>query len=434
MLFYSTNNPPSHKATEDKRTSLVDFRTALLRGLADDGWLYMPTQLAKIQSSKSKAQSFGDLLGEFIDIPKKELEKICHEAFNFPVPLVRISKDIHVLELFHGPTLSFKDFGARFMARAMNYYLKKSGEKLNIIVATSGDTGSAVANGFYGLSNIKVFVLYPSKRVSDLQEKQMTTLGKNIVALEVQGDFDDCQRLAKQALSDSNLRKNKNLSSANSINIGRLLPQIFYYFEGVKHLGKQAIFVVPSGNFGNLTAGLFAKKIACPATGGGCLIERFIAAVNINSAIPRFLESGKMETRKTRLTLSNAMDVGSPSNWARIADLYEGDRGRIRKDISAVTISEEETRETIKNVYQQFGYIADPHTAVGLAAAMKDTSRSPKIVLATAHPAKFKEIVEEATGIKVNLPPTLARINKKKKESILIDRQYRSLYKILVNE
>ncbi|TSC89842.1 MAG: threonine synthase [Parcubacteria group bacterium Gr01-1014_3] len=416
MLFYSTNG----------KSKPVDFKTALLRGLAEDGGLYMPNELGNFQFSISNFQ-FWKILKNFIDIPEKDLEKICAEAFNFPVPLVRISKDIHVLELFHGRTLSFKDFGARFMARVMDYYMRIKNqelgikEKLNIVVATSGDTGSAVANGFYGLSNIKVFVLYPSKRVSELQEKQMTTLGKNIVALEVQGDFDDCQRLAKQALADSNLRKEKNLSSANSINIGRLLPQMFYYFEGVKQLGKQAVFVVPSGNFGNLTAGLFAKNLGLP-------IERFIAAVNINSAIPRFLESGKMEIRKTRLTLSNAMDVGSPSNWARIADLYEGNREKIQKDISAVTISEEETHETIKKVYQEFGYIADPHTAVGLAAAMKDTSRSPKIVLATAHPAKFKETVEEAIGSKISLPPALSKLRGKTKKSIVIGKNYSELY------
>jgi len=313
--------------------------------------------------------------------------------------------------------------------------LAKSGEKLNIIVATSGDTGSAVASGFYGLSNIKVFVLYPNKRISPLQEKQIATLGKNIVALEVRGDFDDCQRLAKEALADQKLRKKINLSSANSINIGRLLPQMYYYFLGYGQLKKlYPIFVVPSGNFGNLTAGLFAKKIGLP-------IKKFIAAVNKNSIIPEYLENGKLKVRKSEMTYSNAMDVGRPSNWARIRELYDYDndndddkiRANLKKDIEAIMVSEAETKKTIACVYKKYGYIIDPHTAVGVVAAQKSSlwSSSSFVVLATAHPAKFKEIVESAIGKKIALPQSLEEVSKKQKKSILIGANYKELYKII---
>lgn len=427
MKFYSTKN----------RSKPVDFKTALLRGLAEDGGLYMPSEWPKA-TRVHKVGKVHQVLKEFIDIPEKELEKICSEAFNFEVPLVKLDKNLHILELFHGPTLSFKDFGARFMARAMNYYLRKSGEKFNIIVATSGDTGSAVADGFYGLSNIKVFVLYPSKRISALQEKQIATLGKNIIALEVAGDFDDCQRLAKQALGDPELRKKINLSSANSINIGRLLPQMYYYFLAGEKM-KKPIFVVPSGNFGNLTAGLFTKKLGLP-------VKKFIAGINVNSGIPEFLKSGYLAERhtslklrrasKTKMTYSSAMDVSSPSNWARVIDLYKNSPELLKKDLEAITISESETKKTITEIYKKFGYVADPHTAVGIAAAMTRHSTitrnsDPYVVLATAHPAKFPEIVESAIGKKIGLPQALAGLVKKKKQSVVIGKNYKELRKIL---
>lgn len=439
MRFYSTNNPPSHKVSGGKAKK-VDFKTALLRGLAGDGGLYMPEYFPK-------SDNFFGAIKELVDISEKDLKKICDDAFNFPVPLIKLDKNLHILELFHGPTLSFKDFGARFMARAMNYFLAKSGEKLNIIVATSGDTGGAVANGFYGLSNIKVFVLYPSKRISPLQEKQIATLGKNIVALEVKGDFDDCQRLAKEALADAKLRKKVNLSSANSINIGRLLPQMCYYFHalnqfvtlnasakggsasGGKPYTPNPTFIVPSGNFGNLTAGLFAKKIGLP-------VGKFIAAVNKNSIIPEYLKSGKLKVRKSEMTYSNAMDVGKPSNWARIMDLY-GNREAIKKDVEAITISEQETKKTIAKVYKKYNYVIDPHTAVGVAAALKyrnsSTRSGAKIILSTAHPAKFKEIVESAIGKKISLPKSLAEVSKKSKKSILLSPQYKNLKNIILD-
>lgn len=425
MKFYSTN----------KESEPTDFRNALLRGLAPDGGLFMPEKF-------TSAKNFNEAIAKFVNIPSEELKQIIDDAFNFPVPLVKLDENLYILELFHGPTLSFKDFGARFMARVMNYFvnenLKSQNEKLNIIVATSGDTGSAVANGFYGLPNIKVFVLYPSKRISSLQEKQIATLGKNIVALEVKGDFDDCQRLVKTALTDQELRKKIDLSSANSINIGRLLPQMIYYFKGYKKFNLQLttsnslpVFVVPSGNFGNLTAGLFAKKLGLP-------IKKFIGAVNVNSGVPEFLNGEKPSfaqgfggRRKTIMTLSNAMDVGNPSNWARITDLYNGDRKAIARDVEAITVSEAKTKKTIADVYRKYGYIADPHTAVGVAAALKSKTKEPKIVLATAHPAKFREIMEKEIGKKISLPKQLSAVSKKSLKGILLVVNYQDLKNII---
>ena len=429
MRFYSTNNPSSHKATEDKNVPLVDFKTALFRGLADDGGLFMPEKFPKI--SILPTDDFHKIAfkvaEKFIDIPAADLKKIIRNALNFPVPLVKLSERVSILELFHGPTLSFKDFGARFMARVIDYYLGRSGEKLNIITATSGDTGGAVASGFHGLANVRVFILYPSQRISPLQEKQITALGGNVIALEVDGDFDDCQRLAKQALADLELRHQINLSSANSINIGRLLPQTLFYFLTCQKM-KESVIVVPSGNFGNITAGLFAKKM-------GLKVGKFVAAVNKNSAVPDYLATGKINLQnKTKLTLSSAMDVGNPSNWARILDLYGGNRAAINKDLEAISISEAETKKTIAETYKNHKYFLDPHTAVGVAAANKLLSRfnSSFVVLATAHPAKFRDIVQSATGKKISLPKNLVKIVNKAKRSISLRADYQYLKKIIL--
>lgn len=422
MKFWSTNG----------KAKLVNFKEALFCGLAPDGGLYMPERFPR-------GDLFEKALGFFTGLPDGVLRKIIREAFNFPAPLVRLDENLYVLELFHSPTLSFKDFGARFMARTMDYFLRSSGEKMNIITATSGDTGSAVASGFYGLKNVKVFVLYPSKRISNLQEKQIATLGKNVVALEVRGDFDDCQRLAKMALADEELRKKMNLSSANSINIGRLLPQMVYYFEAQQQLQSlvasryalNPVFVVPSGNFGNLTAGLFAKKIGLP-------VRSFVAAVNKNSAVPDFLETGKLKLKKTRMTYSSAMDVGVPSNWARVMALYKGDINKIKKDISVIMVSEEETMRTMKDVYEKYHYVCDPHTAVGITAVLRDrfarprNDKEPFIVLATAHPAKFKEVVRGAIGKSMDLPQELKKVLKKNKKSVKLNVDYDKLKEVLL--
>lgn len=476
MRFYSTN----------KKSPSTDFKDALLSGLASDGGLFMPEEfpaLSKAFFANLDKYSFNDIalavLRNFItDIPERDLKKIIADAYspraftaseNSPAPLVKLDKNLFILELFHGPTLSFKDFGARFMARMMNYYLTREKKNLNIIVATSGDTGSAVAHGFYGLSNIKVFVLYPKGRVTILQEKQMATLGKNIIVLEVKGDFDDCQALAKTALGDNELRQKINLSSANSINIGRLLPQMLYYFWAYGQLQKNLMtptsilprkkreekgggctFIVPSGNFGNLTAGMFAHRLGLP-------VDKFIAAVNINSGVPEFLRTGVLPEHTTEQTISNAMDVGYPSNFARILDLYNyvellSDRTITRhtiklksripellnKDLKSLMITDKETKKTINKIYKKYNYIADPHTAVGIAAAEKissrprSSSRSPFIVLSTAHPAKFRETVEEAIGKPIKLPPALRACVGKKKNSFLTSSSYPAIREIFL--
>lgn len=434
MKFYSTN----------KKATLATFSEVLMAGLAPDGGLFMPEKFPKLGGNFLKdihKKSFDDIAFEvsknFIDdIPDRELRRIIKEAFNFKVSLVPLYENLHVLELFYGPTLAFKDFGARFMARLMNYYLKKDKESLNIVVATSGDTGSAIAQGFYGLSNIKVFVLYPSKRITKLQEKQMATLGKNIVAVEIKGSFDDCQRIAKRILADKELKKRINLSSANSINFGRLLPQSFYYFYGYIQLVKllktktrnlEPIFCVPSGNFGNLTAGLMAKRMGLSA-------KQFIAATNANDVVPQYLKFGKFVSRVSRKTISNAMDVGNPSNFARMLDLFHDDVKQMREEIIGISVSDKQTRETIKNVYRETGYVADPHTAVGIAAAKKSGILIPIIVLSTAHPSKFREIVEPIIGKRLPLPPQLKKFAKKSKKAILSENNIKSVRRIVLEK
>ncbi|OHB20917.1 MAG: threonine synthase [Parcubacteria group bacterium RIFCSPHIGHO2_02_FULL_48_10b] len=424
MKYYSTN----------KRAPLVTFKEALLRGLAPDGGLYMPQSFPKfpisfwndIEKTSSGRVAF-DLLRHFItDIPAPAFKKIIRDAFNFPAPLVRLNDNVYVLELFHGPTLSFKDFGARFMARTMGYYLRSQKKKLYIFVATSGDTGSAVAHGFFNIPGVRVFILYPSGRVSRNQEKQLTTFGKNITAFEIKGNFDDCQQLAKQLLNDPDIRKRALVSSANSINIGRLLPQMFYYLFGWAQLQSRRtvelsscqvpIFVVPSGNFGNICAGLFAKKLGLPA-------KKFIAAVNINSGVPEYLKTGRLPVKKTRRTLSSAMDVGLPSNFARILDLYGHNLESLQKDLDAAIVTDRETKKTIHETYEKYGYIADPHTAVGIAAGLRyresGRGNDPIIVLSTAHPAKFPEAVEKQIKEKLTVPGSLRRIIRRKNRGVL---------------
>ncbi len=333
MRYYST----------ERRSPKVGFLTALFNGIAPDGGLYMPDEPPS-EIIRIAAYDFPDEAATVLDgfVPDESLLDICHEAFSFPAPLKKISDHLFILELFHGPTLSFKDFGARFMARQMSA-VRGTGDALNIIVATSGDTGSAVASAFHNIPGIRVFILYPKGRVTELQEKQMTTLGGNVFALEVAGDFDDCQRIAKEILNDPELRRTFPLSSANSINIGRLLPQMTYYFWAQKVLRQEyraprrPIFVVPSGNFGNLTAGLLARKMGLPS-------ELFVAAVNSNSVIPEYLATGSLSEGKTVPTLSNAMDVGKPSNWRRIMDLYDYDRAKLRTVLRAIAVTDEETR------------------------------------------------------------------------------------------
>jgi len=358
------------------------------------------------------------------DVPEETLWQIVSEAINFPVKLVSLSPGLHILELFHGPTLAFKDFGARFMARLMGFFVRGESRELTVLVATSGDTGSAVAHGFLGVPGIRVVILYPSKRISEAQEKQFTTLGENITALEVAGTFDDCQRLVKQAFADEALNKRAFLTSANSINIGRLLPQMFYHVAAYRQLpvaSTPLVVAVPSGNFGNLTAGLFAKRIGLP-------VAKFIAATNANDVVPQYLRSGDFCPRPALPTYSNAMDVGNPNNFPRLLDLCRGKLEYVRKEIWGHGASDEETLEEMKSVWERYRYIADPHTAVGLLAweAYKREHPDPAqgLVLATAHAAKFADIVVKAIGSAPPLPDRLAAHLEKPKLSLPISNSY----------
>ncbi len=420
----------------------VSLREAVLRGSAPDGGLYMPVEIPHLTKDFLKrlpsltfheiAQEVGALFAGG-EIPPRVLTQIIAEAFNFPVPLVKLSEQLHILELFHGPTLAFKDFGARFMARLMGYFVQELGKQLTVIVATSGDTGSAVAQAFLGVSGIRVVILYPAGRVSDAQEKQLTTLGQNITALEVSGSFDDCQRLAKQALVDPLIAEKVTVTSANSINIARLIPQSFYYFSAVAQLGRSEpppVFSVPSGNFGNLTGGLLAKRI-------GLGVGPFIAATNANDVVPEFLRSGTLIPRASRHTISNAMDVGNPSNFARIVDLYDNDLQAIRRDILGCSFSDEETLRVMHEVQQRYGYVLDPHTAVGVLGwesfAKQNQSATKGIVLATAHPAKFADIVERAIGVRPEMPERLAAFMDRPKKSIPFPNRFPDLQEFLLS-
>jgi len=425
-----------------RRSPEVSLRDAVLRGSAPDGGLYMPVEMPHLPAdflgrlSKLTFPEIGlNVAGLFTgtEIPKSVLTEIVTEAFNFPVPLITLNDRLHILELFHGPTLAFKDFGARFMARLMGYFVQESGKQLTVIVATSGDTGSAVAHAFLGVPGIRVVILYPAGRVSDAQEKQLTTLGRNITALEVSGSFDDCQRLAKQALVDPTLSEKLTLTSANSINIGRLIPQIFYYFAGVAQIPARdnpVVFSVPSGNFGNLTGGLFAKRI-------GLGVGQFIAATNANDVFPEFLRSGNMIPRASRHTLSNAMDVGNPSNFARIVDLYDNDLQSIRRDIWGCSFSDEETLRVMHDVEQRHQYVLDPHTAVGVLGlqsyAKQNHADIQGIVLATAHPSKFAETVVRAVGMRPAMPERLAACLDRPKKSIPFANRFSDLQEFLLS-
>lgn len=425
------------------RSPEVSLREAVLHGSAPDGGLYMPVEFPHLKKDfieRLTSLSFPDIAREIgasfagDEIPPHILTKIVTEAFNFPVPLVTLSEQLHILELFHGPTLAFKDFGARFMARLMEYFVQESGKHLTVIVATSGDTGSAVAQAFLGVSGIRVVILYPAGRVSEAQEKQLTTLGQNITALEVSGSFDDCQRLAKQALVDPVIAEKLTLTSANSINIARLIPQTFYYFAAVAQLGPLTeslpVFSVPSGNFGNLTGGLLAKRI-------GLSVAQFVAATNANDVVPEFLRSGNLMPRASRHTISNAMDVGNPSNFARIVDLYGNDLQAIRRDILGCSFSDEDTLRVMHDVNERHGYVLDPHTAVGVLGwqcyAKQNHSATRGIVLATAHPAKFAETVARAIGLRPEMPERLAAFLDRPKKSIPFPNRFPELQEFLLS-
>lgn len=433
MKFYSTSDSKSKK-------TLVSLETAVMNGLAKDGGLYMPEKIPTLPKNfflKAKNMTFQEIAFEasklffMPDIPEKVLKKLVYESFNFKVPIIKLNEEINVLELFHGPTCAFKDFAARFMARLISHFAEKSGKEITILVATSGDTGSAVAHGFLGVKNIKVVILYPSGKVSPLQEKQLTGMGKNITALEVRGTFDDCQKLVKEAFMHKELQEKMTLASANSINIARLLPQSFYYVYLASRLydkDKKLIVSVPSGNFGNLTAGLIAKKLGAP-------IYRFIASTNVNAVVPKYLETGKFKPTPSLSTISNAMDVGNPSNFARMVDLYKNDLKKIRGDIYGVSFSDKETKKAISYVYEKYKYIPDPHGAVaylGLVEYLKNSKNNTGVFLETAHPVKFGEIVEEVIKKEVPMPKQLKSYLKKEKKSIELPNNFEELKKFLL--
>ncbi len=433
MKYYSTN----------KKAPIATLEKAVVKGLAEDRGLYMPERIKTLDSKffdEMPEMTFQEIaltvadafFGE--DVEPEALKRIVYDTLQFDCPLVKVTDNIYSLELFHGPTLAFKDVGARFMARLLQYFIKERREErgvrrdINVLVATSGDTGSAVANGFLGVDGINVYVLYPKGKVSRIQESQFTTLGKNITAIEVDGVFDDCQTLVKNAFMDEELNKHMRLTSANSINVARFLPQAFYYFYAVAQLGKGArpVICVPSGNFGNICAALFGAKMGMP-------VRRFIAANNANDIVYKYLQTGKYEPKPSIQTLANAMDVGDPSNFARILDLFQNDYSAISGHISGATYSDEQIRNIMRECYKENGYILDPHGACGYQALKEQLQPGEVGVFCeTAHPAKFKEKVDEILSIDVEIPERLAAFMKGTKKSVPMSKEFKDFKTFLM--
>ncbi len=433
MKYYSTNG----------KAPLADLRKAVVKGLAEDRGLYMPERIKPLPQSFFEhidTQSFHDIactvaeafFGE--DVPAEELREIVCDTLAFDCPVVEVEKNIYALELFHGPTLAFKDVGARFMARLLQHFIRKeNSDRVNVLVATSGDTGSAVANGFLGVEGIHVYVLYPKGKVSHIQEAQFTTLGQNITAIEVDGVFDDCQALVKSAFMDAELNAHMRLTSANSINVARFLPQSFYYFNAYarmkeRGLADRLVVCVPSGNFGNICSALFGHRMGLP-------VSRFIAANNANDIFYKYLQTGLYEPKASVQTLANAMDVGDPSNFARIYDLYKGSHADICHDISGATYSDQQIRETMVQCYADNGYVLDPHGACGYRA-LKEGLREGEtgVFLETAHPAKFKEKVDSILHTDIDIPERLAAFMKGRKQSVPMSRAFDDFKAFLMNE
>lgn len=430
MKLYSTNN----------KNLSVSFKEAVFTSFPSDKGLYMPWHIPKL--SESFIQNITDysfpemaleiahsFIGE--DIPIKDLEKIIKETISFDAPLVSLEENLAVLELFHGPSLAFKDFGARFMSRLMAYLSDKNDKTLDILVATSGDTGGAVALGFLGVKGTRVTILYPKGKISEIQRKQLTTNGQNIRALEVNGTFDDCQALVKMAFNDAELNSKLRLTSANSINISRLLPQTFYYLyayaQAVKKNKKDIVFVVPSGNFGNIGAGLLAYKSGLP-------VKHFVAATNVNDTVPVYLQKGTYEAKPSIQTLSNAMDVGNPSNWVRITDLFNESLDSLRNLISAYSFTDSETMNGINELYEKYNYIACPHTAVAYLAAKKyNHPQDFTIFLSTAHPCKFMDVYPENLKNKIIIPEQVKELNHKISSATPLENNFSDLKTFLMN-
>ena len=434
MKYYSTNG----------KAPIADLHKAVVKGLAEDRGLYMPEHINKLPQAffdNIEKMSFQEIaytvasafFGE--DVDPDALHDIVYDTLSFDCPVVQVKDNIYTLELFHGPTLAFKDVGARFMARLLQYFIRQEqgNQQVNVLVATSGDTGSAVANGFLGVDGIHVYVLYPKGKVSPIQECQFTTLGKNITAIEVDGVFDDCQALVKSAFMDTELNQHMKLTSANSINVARFLPQAFYYFNAYARMKEQGkadnlVMCVPSGNFGNICAALFGHQMGLP-------IKRFIAANNANDIFYKYLQTGKYEPKPSKQTLANAMDVGDPSNFARIYDLYGKSHERITSLISGATYTDDQIRQTMRACYEDTKYILDPHGACGYQA-LADGLHSDEVGVfcETAHPAKFKEKVDEILGIDVEIPERLANFMKGQKQSVPMTKDFADFKQYLMKQ
>ncbi len=427
MQYFSTNRMSAH----------ASFREAVLNGQPDDKGLYFPESIPRAEEDliqnlavRANEEIAFDVIRPYIDgeIPEDELFRICAETVAFGFPLVRINDRISSLELFHGPTLAFKDVGARFMSRCLQYFSQERSEKTIVVVATSGDTGGAVAAGFHGVEGVDVVILYPKDKVSHVQELQLTTLGGNVITLEVRGTFDDCQTLAKQALADAKLKKNIRLTSANSINVARWLPQQFYYLYALKQWqGEPPVFSVPSGNFGNLAAGILAHISGLPA-------RKFIAACNANDVVPKFMQTGNLRPQASVATLSNAMDVGDPSNFVRILETFHNNFVDLSNKLEAVSVVDSTTARTMRDVYENDGYVLDPHGAVGYRALEDYLEREGGygIVLETAHPVKF-DSVKEILGTYGEIPASITKLLERKKASIEMSVNYEDLKSIILS-
>jgi len=431
MKFYSLNN----------QNIKVSFKNAVIAGIAPDKGLYFPEhitplsidyfeQIEQLSDHEIAFQAIHQFVSE--DIPDEALKQIIANTLDFDFPVVDIEENVGTLELFHGPTMAFKDVGARFMANCLGYFSQGEKQDVTVLVATSGDTGGAVANGFLGVDGVKVVILYPSGKVSEIQEKQLTTLGQNIEAMEVDGVFDDCQRMVKTAFLDTEITDHKKLTSANSINVARWLPQLFYFlfaYKQAKSKGKEIVFSVPSGNFGNICAGMVAQKLGMP-------VKHFVASTNVNDVVPKFMESGVYEPMPSVATISNAMDVGDPSNFVRIRHLYQDDMETLQKSLSSHSFTDENTKAIMKEVYSKTGYVMDPHGAVGYLGLKEYQKSNPNtfgIFLETAHPVKFLDVVEDTLEISPQIPPQIMKVMDKEKKSYKIS-SYDELKQFLLDD
>lgn len=432
MIFHSTKN----------KNLTASLEEAVFRSLPPDNGLYMPESIPQIDPeflNSIETRSFKEIAVEVTytllsdDLSRKEIEEIIDAAYSFDAPVVQVSPNNYVLELFHGPSMAFKDFGARFMAALMSHFLLRSKKEINILVATSGDTGGAVAQGFYKVPGISVTILYPSGKVSDIQEKQLTTLGHNVSAIEVDGTFDDCQKLVKEAFLDTELTSKFNLASANSINIARLIPQSFYFFAAyaqLKGLGKPLVFSVPSGNFGNLSAGLLAYRMGLP-------VQQFLASTNVNNAVPRYLDHGRFEPLPSIETISNAMDVGNPSNFVRMTRFFNDDWNLVKEKISGYFFNDEQTQKTMREIFGNTNYVLCPHTAVAYKALEEYRQHHEGaftgVFLSTAHPAKFIDLVEETLGKSIDVPERLKSLLSLEKVSTKMKPSFLEFKKLLMS-